>query len=324
MSLRWMFGALSPAGPGARLSVVIFHRVLAAVDPLFPGEPDADRFDQQLKMLKRWFDIVPLPDAVTALREGRLPARALAITFDDGYADNCTVALPVLQRHALPATFFIATGYVDGGRMWNDTVIEAVRSCALPEIDLRVLGLGTFRLGSTVERRTAIAALLARLKYLPLREREDHVETFAKLCGSALPGELMLTSAQILQMRAAGMTIGAHTIHHPILARMSDVEARDEIAGGKEWLERLLGERVTLFAYPNGKPSRDYLATHVRMARELGFDAAFSTAQGTASTGGNAFEIPRFTPWDHTPLRYGLRMAQNLARRDIATATPRG
>lgn len=324
MSLRWILGALSPAGPRARLSVVIFHRVLAAVDPLFPGEPDADRFDQQLRLLKRWFDILPLPDAVTALREGRLPARALAITFDDGYADNCTVALPVLQRHALPATFFIATGFLDGGRMWNDTVIEAVRSCGLPEIDLHVLGLGVCRLGSIVERRAAIAALLAKLKYLPPREREDRVETLAQLCGNGLPSTLMLTTDQILQMRAAGMTIGAHTIHHPILARLSDADARDEIAGGKEWLERLLGERVALFAYPNGKPCRDYLSTHVRMARELGFDAAFSTAHGTASTGEDTFEIPRFTPWDRTPFRYGLRMAQNLARREVATATRGG
>jgi peptidoglycan/xylan/chitin deacetylase (PgdA/CDA1 family) len=88
------FGALSPGGPRARLSVLIFHRVLPRPDPLFPGEPDAARFDWQLRLLKRWFDILPLPDAVHALREGRLPARALAITFDDGYADNCTVALP--------------------------------------------------------------------------------------------------------------------------------------------------------------------------------------------------------------------------------------
>jgi len=320
MSLRLAFGALSPGGPRARLSVLIFHRVLPRPDPLFPGEPDAARFDWQLRLLKRWFDILPLPDAVHALREGRLPARALAITFDDGYADNCTVALPILQRHALPATFFVATAFLNGGRMWNDTVIESLRSCSLPTIDLRELGLGTFALGDTAERRAAIDGLLAAMKYLPTRERESKAESLAQLCGRALPDDLMLTSEQLMRMRSAGMTIGAHTMHHPILAQQRDADAWNEISGGKLALERILGETVTLFAYPNGKPGRDYLAAHVRMAKEVGFDAAFSTAHGTAGRGANAFEIPRFTPWDRTPLRYGLRMVQNLSRRDIASA----
>jgi peptidoglycan/xylan/chitin deacetylase (PgdA/CDA1 family) len=320
MSLRFVFRALSPAGRRGRLSVLIFHRVRPAPDPLFPEEPDAARFDMQLQMLKRWFEILPLPDAVDALREGRLPARALAITFDDGYADNCTVALPILQRHALPATFFIATAFLDGGRMWNDTVIESVKSCPVPTIDLCGLSLGTFGLGTPAERASAIARILDAMKYMPLREREEKVEALAALCGGVLPNDLMLTREQVLHMREAGMTIGAHTVHHPILARQHDADAWNEIAGGKQVLERLLGEPVALFAYPNGKPCRDYLSAHVRMAREIGFGAAFSTAHGTIGTGGNIFEIPRFTPWDRTPFRYGARMAHNLSRRDIASA----
>jgi peptidoglycan/xylan/chitin deacetylase (PgdA/CDA1 family) len=320
MSLRFVFRALSPPGRRARLSVLIFHRVRPAPDPLFPEEPDAERFDMQLRLLKGWFDILPLPDAVVKLREGRLPARALAITFDDGYADNCTVALPILQRHALSATFFIATGYLDGGRMWNDTVIEAIRSCPLPTLDLDGLDLANATLGTTAERRAAIDHILDALKYLPVHERSTKVEVLAKRCGGALPDDLMLSSAQVLEMRAAGMTIGAHTIHHPILARQSESDAWNEIAGGKQELERILGEPVGLFAYPNGKPSRDYLAAHVRMAREIGFAAAFSTAPGTAAAEGNIFEIPRFTPWDRTPLRYGARLAHNLSRRDIPSA----
>ena len=320
MSLRWMFGALSPAGRRARLSVTIFHRVRPNPDPLFPAEPDADRFDAQLRLLKRWFDVLPLPDAVDALRKGRLPARALAITFDDGYADNRTVALPILQRHSVPATFFVTTGFLDGGRMWNDTVIEALRSCTLPEVDLDALGLGRHRLNSTEERRAAIERVVGKVKYLPVDERQEKVDALAQLCGAPLPDDLMLTSAQVREMRAAGMTIGAHTVHHPILARLAEDEARDEIARGKSSLERILGEPVRLFAYPNGKPRRDYLASHVRMAMEAGFDAAFTTANGTAGAGNSLFEIPRFTPWDRTPLRYGLRMARNLVRRDVFTA----
>lgn len=320
MSLRWILGALSPAGRRARLSVVLFHRVLPRRDALFPDEPDATWFDAQLRLLKTWFDILSLPAAVEALAAGRLPARALAITFDDGYADNFTVALPILQRHAVSATFFIASAYLDGGRMWNDTVIESLRSCSLPAVELGALGLGTHPLRTTSERRTAIERILARVKYLPPKDREAAVGAVAQLCGVALPNDLMLTSAQVRHLRDAGMTIGAHTVNHPILARLADDDARDEIARGKAALERILGEPVRLFAYPNGKPRHDYLASHVRMAREAGFDAAFSTANGAARIGDSVFEIPRFTPWDRTPLRYGLRMAQNLARRDVVTS----
>ena len=117
---------LSPGGAQARLSILIFHRVLPGPDPLQPDVPEAQRFEQILRWVARWFQVLPLDEAVARLAARTLPARAVAITFDDGYADNATVALPVLKRVGFPATFFIATSFLDGGRMWNDTVIESV------------------------------------------------------------------------------------------------------------------------------------------------------------------------------------------------------
>ncbi len=318
--IRWLFHALSPGGRRGRLSVMIFHRVLRERDLLFPGEPDAARFDAQLSLLKRWFHVLPLPDAIRGLREGRLPPRSLTITFDDGYADNCTVALPILQRHKLRAAFFIATDYVDGGRMWNDTVIEAVRGCSRPALDLGDLDLGTHPLGTPEERSRAIASILGRLKYLPQEQRESKTAALATHCAVALPDDLMLTRDQLRTLHDAGMTIGAHTASHPILARLPDEQARSEIARGKAWLEREIDEPVRFFAYPNGRPGQDYGAAHVRMVRELGFDAAFSTAIGTADTTCDLYQIPRFRPWGRTATRYGLRLAQTMARRTFATA----
>jgi peptidoglycan/xylan/chitin deacetylase (PgdA/CDA1 family) len=116
------------------------------------------------------------------------------------------------------------------------------------------------------------------------------------------------------------MTIGAHTVTHPILACTSDSAARHEIVASKRALEEQLGAPVGLFAYPNGKPGRDYSAAHVAMVREAGFDAAFSTAWGVASRTSDPFQLPRFTPWDRAPWRFGVRLAQNLRRTDYATA----
>ena len=310
--LKHLFGLASPAGAKARLSILIFHRVLTEPDPLFPDEMHARRFDEVCGWLKSWFNILPLDAAVVALKAGALPARAACISFDDGYADNCQVALPILQRHGLTATFFIATGFLDGRRMWNDTVIESVRSSELPNLDLSMLGLGCHRLGSIDDRRAAISSLIGQIKYLPVNERINVTQQVARLARARLPNNLMMTSQEVKSMRNAGMQIGAHTVSHPILARLSRDEAHQEIQASKLFLEQLLGEPVGLFAYPNGKPGEDYLPDSVDVVRELGFDAAVSTKWGASCTGDDVFQIRRFTPWDRTKLRFGARLLFNL------------
>jgi peptidoglycan/xylan/chitin deacetylase (PgdA/CDA1 family) len=312
-----LYGAaalLSPAGARGRLSVLIYHRVLAAPDPLLPGEVDAALFERQMGMLARHFTVLPLPEAVRRLREGKLPARAAAVTFDDGYRDNFETALPILQRLGLPATFFIATGYLDGGRMWNDTVIEAMRRAPDREVDLTALGLGRYPTASAEQRRRAAQAVIAVLKYREPTERDRLAQAVADRVGAALPDHLMMTSAQVAALHGSGMEIGGHTASHPILSRLDPAAARSEIAAGRDCLEGLLGTRPRLFAYPNGKPGRDYQAEHVKMVRELGFEAAVSTAWGAASSGADLFQLPRFTPWDKTPVRFAGRLVRNLWR----------
>ena len=317
---RQLLYLLSPAGERARLSVLIFHRVRAERDPLFPGDPDATAFEALLCRLTSWCNVLPLPEAVAHLRRGALPERSLCITFDDGYADNCTVAAPILRRLGVSATFFVATGYSSGGCMWNDKVIEAVRAATGPLLDLSDLNLGVHAVGTVEDRRRAIPSLLDRLKYMPPGERERAADAIGRRAPAAHLRDLMMTREQLRELHASGMTVGAHTVTHPILARTPDDLARKEIVESKRVLEGQLGAPVTLFAYPNGKPGRDYGAGHVAMVREAGFDAAFSTAWGVASRTSDPLQIPRFTPWDRAPWRFGVRLAQNLRRTAYATA----
>lgn len=306
---RLLASALSPGGARGGLSVLIFHRVLPSPDPLFPDEPDAERFAQILDWAGGAFNVLPLDRAIADLPAGRLPPRALAITFDDGYADNYTVALPVLQRFGMHATFFVASSFLDGGRMWNDTVIESIRACAATRVDLD--GFGMHDLSSHLARRQAIDRLLPQIKYLALRERLDCVNRIAERCEVVPPDDLMMTSEQLRALHGAGMSIGGHTRTHPILARLPDTDAREEIEGGKADLEAILGQPLTLFAYPNGKPGVDYDARHTLMAREAGFQAAVSTSAGMAVTESDLMQLPRFTPWDRTRLRFCLRLMRN-------------
>jgi peptidoglycan/xylan/chitin deacetylase (PgdA/CDA1 family) len=317
--LRALLGGLSPAGLQGRLSVLAYHRVLAQPDPLLSRVMDVAAFRERMQWLREYFTVLPLDEAVSALARGTLPARAAAITFDDGYADNATVALPALCELGLTATFFVSSGYLDGGRMWNDTLIEVVRSARGPVLDASAAGLGRHELPDLAARRRAIGALVMAVKYLPPAERRERVETLRIAAGVPASDDVMMTSAQVRALAAAGMGIGAHTLSHPILARIPLEEARREIEQGRERLEAITGRKVSLIAYPNGVPDRDYRREHVGLVRGLGFAAAFSTARGAAGRGDSPFELPRFTPWDRTRLRFCVRMAMNL-RAPVRTA----
>ena len=134
--------AWGASASGGRLVALFYHRVLAAPDPMLPTEPDARIFDAQMQALGGMFNVLPMDEAVARLAEGRLPPRAACITFDDGYRDNLQIAAPILPPHGMTATFFVASGFLDGGRMFNDTVRESVRRLASGEHDLSWLELG--------------------------------------------------------------------------------------------------------------------------------------------------------------------------------------
>jgi peptidoglycan/xylan/chitin deacetylase (PgdA/CDA1 family) len=313
--ISYILNMLAPSGPSSRLSVLIFHRVPAVRDPLFPSEPDAVEFEAKLALVKRWFNVLPLEEAVRRLAAGTLPSRALAISFDDGYADNYHVAAPILRDLGLSATFFISTAFLDGGRMWNDTLVEVIRNFRGDSLDLTPLGLGCHAMASIEERRASMYKLLYGMRHMPREEREAKVRQLAAFSGVALPDDLMMTSEDVRGMLRMGMGIGSHTHNHPILACESDDGALDEIVRGKAVLEGITGGPVALFAYPNGKPVDDYRTVHVDMVREAGFIGAVSTAWGVAGSGCDPFQIPRFTPWHRQPLRFGLGIMENLVRR---------
>lgn len=310
-----IFRALQPPGPRGRLHTLIFHRVLAQRDLLLPGEVTASDFDALCGWLRAWFNVLPLDQAVQQLREGRLPSRALTISFDDGYADNHDVALPILQRHGLTATFFVATGFLDGGRMWNDSVIEAVRGCTLPQLDLTgtvAAELGVLPVDRIEDRRSAIGRIIGATKYLPLAARTQWVQAVAERAAASLPSNLMMTSTQVRALHRAGMGVGGHTVSHPILALLDTAGVQHEISEGRRQLQDILNAPVPLFAYPNGKPDADYDERAVQVVRELGFSGAVATTWGTAHRQSDLFQLPRFTPWDKTRLRFGLRLARQL------------
>lgn len=309
---RLPYTLLSPSGEGAKLSIFIFHRVLPEPDPLMPWEPDRRQFDSIIAFLSRAYHVLPLGEAVRRLTECSLPAASAVVTFDDGYADNFTVAKDSLVKHGIPATFFIATAFLDGGRMWNDDVIEAIRLWPAGTLDLSDLELGTYQIDDTASRVKTYGKILGLLKYRPHQARAETARRIAREAGLSDNSTLMMTTHQLINLCATGMEIGAHTDSHPILNSLSDDEAEAEIQNGRTKLESILQQNVSVFAYPNGVPGKDYSARHVDMVRKAGFVAAVSTQAGLARCGADAWQLPRFTPWDRRIGRFALRCMTHL------------
>jgi peptidoglycan/xylan/chitin deacetylase (PgdA/CDA1 family) len=131
----------------------------------------------------------------------------------------------------------------------------------------------------------------------------------------------MLTRKQVQQLHQGGMEIGCHTRSHPILTRLSEAQAREEILGSRTDLEELIQDEVRYFAYPNGVPGDDYGFRDVNIVKEAGFDAAFSTSWGVVTRDWDRFQIPRFTPWDRNLSRFTARLIISRSRMKPHRAT---
>jgi peptidoglycan/xylan/chitin deacetylase (PgdA/CDA1 family) len=293
-----------------RLSVLIYHRVLESYDYMRPGEPTRAEFSWQMETIAKCLNPLSLSEAMDRLDSGTLPPRAVCITFDDGYADNRTIALPILKRLKIPATVFIATGYLNGGRMWNDTVIESIRESEGGHLDLSRFNMGEYQIGTDMEKYQAALQILQKTKYLDLKNR-SRVLDILESCARPLRDDLMLTSSQIVELVEAGIEIGGHTRNHPIMTTLSLDEVTKELESNRAELESITSRPVEYFAYPNGKGGQDFNGEHRDLVEHMGFRAAFSTDWGVSNANTDRFQLPRFTPWDKSEGRFLARLLCN-------------
>ena len=289
---------------------LIFHRVLQQSDPMNPAEPTADWFRDLIAMLARDFKPIALDEALARAEGAELRGGTVSVTFDDGYADNFSVALPILREFRVPATFFVASDFLNGGRMWNDSIIETMRRLAPGTYDLGCADFAPFELSDWPSRRHAAQTVITAWKHLAPEQRQANVDALAARI-EELPRDLMLTNAQLRELATSeGVTIGGHTRSHPILASLDRDQARVEIAGGKYDLENILQQEIDLFAYPNGKHGRDFRDEHAKLVQGAGFTAAVATDWGTLSNTTDRYRIPRFTPWNPNLARFSIDLAR--------------
>lgn len=275
-----------------KLTVVLYHGVDKPRDLgtynyrkkyITPGA-----FERHLRYYAAHHTVMALDDAVAALRNGTLPPRALAITFDDGYRNNYTHAFPLLKRYSMPATVFVTTNFVVNKEpLWVDRLEYAINA--------------GMRNASYAEKVAYDERERARLKLLPHTERMRALEELERSCGVQLTDfggnravYAPLTKADMEEMGVHGIMFGAHTESHPILRTLDAEGQRSEIANSNTALSLLTPTRSKVFAYPNGQVGDMDEAT-AAIVRKCGFDAALTTLPGVNDTATDPYMLKRFT-----------------------------
>jgi peptidoglycan/xylan/chitin deacetylase (PgdA/CDA1 family) len=326
---RW---ALENGAAGHRLrrrnappfTILIYHRVHPHPTPFMIDAMPPERFERQMRHLARAYRPMPLDELATRSLEGTVPRGAVAVTFDDGYADNATHALPILQRYGIPVTVFLATGCIGSDRIpWHDEVLLAFEGTRRKDFRLPITGGAPLPLATETDRAFAASHALATLKPLPEGERLAAVAAIRDELGSGagygVEMPLMLDWERVRAMRRADVRFGAHTVTHPILSRVTPERARGEVVESKREIERELGEEVTLFAYPNGRPE-DFTDETVALVRAAGFRAAVTTSFGANESGSDPFRFRRGTPWEADAARFALKLAYYRLRSEREVA----
>ncbi len=280
------------------LRVLAYHRVLTQLDEqTFAFDVELvsalqAEFEWQMAYVAQHFQPISIHQLVEAIQHGQaLPRRAVMVTFDDGYRDNCEVAFPVLQRLGVPAVFFLSTGYIGSGELyWFDQVVHLLLRSKESSISLEALGM-SFKLPfATKERRSLAMQLLKRLKQLSEPDRllalkQLEVATNVVLDQTEVASSLPMTWAQVTEMAKAGMEFGSHSVSHPILSAIANTnQLRQELEVSKAAIERAVGQSIHALAYPVGGPNaiNEQVLTAVAQA---GYSVAF-----TYQSGGNRME----------------------------------
>jgi peptidoglycan/xylan/chitin deacetylase (PgdA/CDA1 family) len=270
-------------------------------DPVWAGDyiqkslvVHPDVFDRQVAFLARRHRVVALDELVRAVRAGRQPdRRAVAITFDDGYEDNCRLALPILAKHGATATFYVTTGAVDDREvLWPVGLRRTIRACRAPSLEFGFAGSVPIDVSTDRNKEKAIRFLTGLVKRCGETTAEDVLAEIDEACGggSAEPGmRIMMNRDEVRKLHESGMTVGAHTVKHYNMPSLDAAVLEREVLESKRVLEEIIEAPVEHFAYPNGRTARHCNAPTAEAVASAGFRSAVTSVTGPAS--------PRFSPY---------------------------
>jgi peptidoglycan/xylan/chitin deacetylase (PgdA/CDA1 family) len=279
--------------------VLMYHRVgQPGADP-FSLSVTPENFSSHMAVLRRRDRVISLRTLGECVRDGNVPDRFVAVSFDDGYADNLHVAKPLMDELRIPATVFITSGSIGGREYWWDALERILLGPGLQpetlklEIDgvQREWNLGPDATPDPVRRHAAFSEIWCILRNSTHAERERVIEQLTRRIdsGSARP-YLSMRADEIARLTDGGwIEIGTHSITHPFLAELPAAVQEREITGSKRQLEEILGRPVTSFAYPYGAFSPETL----RLVAAARLNLACTTVAGVVTKNSDPLQLPR-------------------------------
>jgi peptidoglycan/xylan/chitin deacetylase (PgdA/CDA1 family) len=293
---RVLRAAASLAGPS--VVVLMYHSVVE--DPkrsakIIHTSHSRAAFESQMSALSRRFNPVSIEQVAEFAGDGRrLPPWSVAVTFDDGFLDNYHVALPILSRYGIPATFYIMVNAVETGLPpWYLRLNFAFSTTTMSSWKHPESGK-TFEIGSAEGREAALTMaweLGAARSGIAQEQLTRQIEESLQI--ESLDERLMMNWDQIRALRKEGHIIGAHTLSHPNLAHVSEEDVRSEILGSKQRLEETLSEPIQHFSYPHPALNPQWNTQTMRITREAGFRSAVLTTPGSVLPGDEPLSLKR-------------------------------
>jgi len=325
--------------------ILLYHRVARLGSDPHAIAVKPSRFREHLELLNADYHPMELAELLRVLAAGRVPDRAAAVTFDDGYADNLENAKPLLARAGVPATVFVSTGNLDADRefWWDELERIFLAPGALPRRLLTWIGGRPFHadLASAAEygeaqarehvawsaranppptaRHATFVRLFGRLQRLDRRARATAMERLHSWAGVEpvmRATHRPLRPTQIAELEADGLIdIGAHTVSHPRLSKLSARQRSAEILDSRRRLEQILARPVLDFAYPFGDAKRTTSAVD-----QAGMRSACMTRAGVIQTGADPLRLPRVYVGDWPPEALERTLARTFASGPTAGA----
>jgi peptidoglycan/xylan/chitin deacetylase (PgdA/CDA1 family) len=299
-----------------------YHRISSSAGESAEVCVSPENFAEHLHELRKRTHPLRLSELVQHLRDGTLPDKSIAVTFDDGYADNLYTARPLLEKYEIPATVFICTGYM-GKEFWWDELERLVLSS---RADPRTLSLqvgerqfawmppqASTATGNRESHRQFYRALYQFLLSLDIEDQNPVMEVI-RSWSDGLPPDIStpraMSEEEVLQLVEGGLVeLGAHTRHHPMLPQLSLQRQKEEIESSKRDLEELLGQPISGFAYPNGRAT----AEAKQIVRDAGFAYACTSLHDVVRPGSDMFELTRFWQQDVDGDRFARGLKQWLS-----------
>ncbi len=271
------------------------------------GGPDcpAEVFESQMKYLKAHFSVIPLQEALTISgQETRDFSTEIVLTFDDGLRNNYTIAYPVLKRYELPATFFVCPGLIES-QTWQWAYEAGERLLTCGKRDLQNLGEQfTIAIGNQdADSGEEAEMIVEQMKMMDIERRKNAEQAIRALTPDFKPTprqhDLFDTMSwdELRDLSPELITIGSHTVNHPILTSLPSEDMRYQIQESKQWLQRRLQRPVDYFCYPNG----EYDGATAKTVAD-NYKAAVSTKPGFFQKGDDVFAINRIPAPDSLPL----------------------